>query len=139
VPFTPPEKCTDTAHGAAIASDTSAAEGLPPDRTPPTGFPPRILVGETHVFDTEAMLSFYGSGDELNLAFNFLLLHSRFEADAMRTAPVWTRPEAERKVSLEDSDRRALIRTLADELRRQIPVTRVAAERSPRSTRRTGT
>jgi hypothetical protein len=47
----------------------------------------------------------------------------------MRTAPVWTRPEAERKVSLEDSDRRTLIRTVADELRRQIPVTRVAAER----------
>src|SRR6266481_4049014 len=38
----------------------------------------------------------------------------RFEADAMRTAPVWIRPEAERKVTLEDSDRRALIRTLAD-------------------------
>jgi alpha-glucosidase len=65
--------------------------------------PPRILVGETHVFDTEAMLSFYGRGDELNLAFNFLLLHSRFEADAMRKVvedtvaamppeswPVWT-------------------------------------------------
>jgi alpha-glucosidase len=65
--------------------------------------PPRILVGETHVFDTEAMLSFYGAGDELSLAFNFLLLHSRFEADAMRKVveetlaaipaeswPVWT-------------------------------------------------
>src|SRR5436305_951273 len=65
--------------------------------------PPRILVGETHVFDTEAMLSFYGTGDELNLAFNFLLLHSRFEADAVRKVvedtlaaipseswPVWT-------------------------------------------------
>jgi alpha-glucosidase len=65
--------------------------------------PPRILVGETHVFDTDAMLSFYGRGDELNLAFNFLLLHSRFEADALRKVvegtlaampaqswPVWT-------------------------------------------------
>ena len=49
------------------------------------------------------LASFYGTGDELNLAFNFLLLHSRFEADAMRKVvedtvaaippeswPVWT-------------------------------------------------
>jgi diadenosine tetraphosphate (Ap4A) HIT family hydrolase len=53
----------------------------------------------------------------------------RFEADAMRAAPVWMRPEAERNVALEDSDRRALIRTLAGDLRRQIPATRVAVER----------
>jgi diadenosine tetraphosphate (Ap4A) HIT family hydrolase len=53
----------------------------------------------------------------------------RFDADAMRAAPVWTRPEAERKVALEDSDRRALIRTLTDELRRQIPAARVVLER----------
>jgi diadenosine tetraphosphate (Ap4A) HIT family hydrolase len=53
----------------------------------------------------------------------------RFETDAMRVAPVWLRPEAERKVALEDSVRRALIRTLADELRRQIPAARVAVER----------
>jgi len=53
----------------------------------------------------------------------------RFEADAMRAAPVWMRPEAERKVALEDSDRRALIQTFASELRRQIPAARVAVER----------
>jgi diadenosine tetraphosphate (Ap4A) HIT family hydrolase len=53
----------------------------------------------------------------------------RFEADAMRAAPVWMRPEAERKVTLEDSDRRGLIRTLADELRRLMPAARVVAER----------
>ena len=47
----------------------------------------------------------------------------------MRAAPVWMRPEAERKVALEDSDRRELIQTLADELRRQIPGARVAAGR----------
>jgi alpha-glucosidase len=65
--------------------------------------PPRILVGETHVFDTGTMLSFYGTGDELHLAFNFLLLHSSFEADALQKVvedtfagipaeswPVWT-------------------------------------------------
>lgn len=53
----------------------------------------------------------------------------RVEADAMRAAPVWMRPEAERKVALEDSDRRALIQTFASELRRQIPAARVAVER----------
>jgi alpha-glucosidase len=65
--------------------------------------PPRILVGETHVFDTDTLASFYGAGDELDLAFNFLLLHSRFEPDALRKVveaelaalppgawPVWT-------------------------------------------------
>jgi diadenosine tetraphosphate (Ap4A) HIT family hydrolase len=53
----------------------------------------------------------------------------RFEADAMRAAPVWMRPEAERKASLEDSDRRALIQTLASELRRRISEARVAVNR----------
>jgi len=53
----------------------------------------------------------------------------RFETDAMRAAPVWMRPEAERKVTLEDSERRALIRTLGAELRRQISTARVAVER----------
>ncbi len=53
----------------------------------------------------------------------------RFEADAMRAAPVWMRPETERKVALEDSDRRTLIQTLGGELRRQIPSARQAIER----------
>jgi diadenosine tetraphosphate (Ap4A) HIT family hydrolase len=44
----------------------------------------------------------------------------RVKADAMSAAPVWMRPETERKVALEDSDRRALIRRLAEELRRQV-------------------
>jgi alpha-glucosidase len=66
--------------------------------------PPRILVGETHVFTQEELASFYGKGnDELHLAFNFLLLHSRFQPAALRAAvegelallpadawPVWT-------------------------------------------------
>jgi hypothetical protein len=46
----------------------------------------------------------------------------------MRAAPIWMRPETERKVTLEDSDRRALIRILAGELRRQIASARVAPE-----------
>lgn len=48
----------------------------------------------------------------------------RFATDAMRAAPVWMRPEVERKVTLEDSERYALIRTLANGLRRQIPAAR---------------
>ena len=53
----------------------------------------------------------------------------RFEADPMRTAPVWMRPETERKVALEESDRRVLIQTLGAELRRHFPTARVAVER----------
>jgi hypothetical protein len=47
----------------------------------------------------------------------------------MRLAPVWMRPESERKVILEDSDRRALIGTLGAELRRQFPDARLAVQR----------
>ncbi len=46
--------------------------------------PPRLLLGETHVFDVEQVMSFYGSGDELQLAFNFLFLFSHFDAAAVR-------------------------------------------------------
>ena len=53
----------------------------------------------------------------------------RVETDAMRAAPVWMRPEAERKIALEDSDRRGLIQTLGAELRRQISAARIAIER----------
>ncbi|HEY5012933.1 MAG TPA: alpha-amylase family glycosyl hydrolase [Acidimicrobiia bacterium] len=65
--------------------------------------PPRILVGETYVLEPELFASFYGRGDELNLAFNFMLLHSDFSAGQLRAAveaserllpadcwPVWT-------------------------------------------------
>ncbi len=48
--------------------------------------PPRVLVGETYVLDPNAFASFYGAGDELNLAFNFMLLHSEFVAPALRNA-----------------------------------------------------
>jgi diadenosine tetraphosphate (Ap4A) HIT family hydrolase len=53
----------------------------------------------------------------------------RFASDTMRLAPVWMRPEPERKVTLEDSDRRALIRSLGAELCRQFPDARLAVER----------
>jgi len=65
--------------------------------------PPRILIGETHVFDTKELASFYGDGDELNLAFNFPFIHSEFEMEELRRVveetdhglpstawPVWT-------------------------------------------------
>lgn len=53
----------------------------------------------------------------------------RYQADAMRAAPVWTRPEAERMVALKDSDRRSMVRALGAELRRQIAAARVAEAR----------
>jgi alpha-glucosidase len=65
--------------------------------------PNRILIGETYVLDPKMFASFYGNDDELNLAFNFMLLHSHFSASELRAAvehaeehlpasawPVWT-------------------------------------------------
>jgi len=46
--------------------------------------PPRVLLGETHVFDVDTLVSFYGDGDALQLAFNFMLLDSKFDAAALR-------------------------------------------------------
>ncbi|MCU1458152.1 MAG: glycosidase [Actinomycetia bacterium] len=45
--------------------------------------PPRLLLGETPVWKPSILASYYGEGDELDLAFNFILLESPFEADAM--------------------------------------------------------
>lgn len=46
--------------------------------------PERILVGETYVLDLESLMPFYGSGDELNLAFNFLFVHADLDAEDLR-------------------------------------------------------
>jgi diadenosine tetraphosphate (Ap4A) HIT family hydrolase len=46
--------------------------------------------------------------------------------DPMRLAPVWNRPESERKRALPDNDRRALIASLRTELARLIPAGRFA-------------
>jgi alpha-glucosidase len=46
--------------------------------------PARLLLGETHVFDLEELVSFYGRGDELQLAFNFCFVHAPFAAGALR-------------------------------------------------------
>ncbi len=64
---------------------------------------PRVLVGETWVFDLAQLVAYYGQGDELHLNFNFLFLHTPFEAAPLREAveameaalpghawPVWT-------------------------------------------------
>jgi alpha-glucosidase len=45
--------------------------------------PGRILVGETHVFDYDTLASFYGTDDELHLAFNFMMLHAPFDATTL--------------------------------------------------------
>ena len=65
--------------------------------------PPRILLGETYVRDVKTMGRFYGTGDELHLAFNFTYLHAPFQARALAQVvaeservipdvgwPVWT-------------------------------------------------
>lgn len=51
----------------------------------------------------------------------------RYESDPMRRAPVWARPEAERKVALGEHQRRALIGSLGTELKRLVPPARLAA------------
>ena len=48
----------------------------------------------------------------------------RYAEDPMRLAPVWLRPESERKAALEDADRRALIAALRTEILRLIPAAR---------------
>jgi alpha-glucosidase len=46
--------------------------------------PPRILVGETWLFDLARLASFYGTGtDELHLAFNFPFVFAPLEAEAL--------------------------------------------------------
>ncbi|MGD0290041.1 MAG: HIT family protein [Candidatus Binataceae bacterium] len=48
----------------------------------------------------------------------------RYAEDPMRLAPVWVRPEHERKVTLQDDDRRGLIRALRTDLVRVLPTAR---------------
>jgi alpha-glucosidase len=47
--------------------------------------PPRLLLGETYILDVERLRPFYGEGDELQLAFNFVFLHSPFNAAGLRS------------------------------------------------------
>jgi alpha-glucosidase len=65
--------------------------------------PPRILLGETFLLDLARMAAYYGTGDELNMAFNFPFVFSQFEAKQLKETveltesllpplawPVWT-------------------------------------------------
>ena len=54
--------------------------------------PPRLLLGETYVLDVERLRPFCGEGDELQLAFNFVFLHSPFTARGL--APIVGATEA---------------------------------------------
>jgi alpha-glucosidase len=48
--------------------------------------PGRVLLGEVYVLDVPRWASYYGSGsDELDLAFNFALVHSKLDASQMRS------------------------------------------------------
>jgi alpha-glucosidase len=48
--------------------------------------PGRVLLGEVYVLDVPRWASYYGSGsDELDLAFNFALVHSKLDANQMRS------------------------------------------------------
>ena len=49
----------------------------------------------------------------------------RYETDEMRHGPVWLRPESERKVPLEEDDRRALIDSIRHQLAIRFPDARV--------------
>jgi alpha-glucosidase len=64
---------------------------------------PRLLLGETWVYDLRRLAAFYGRDDELQLAFNFPLVFAAFSADALASivastlaalpaggCPVWT-------------------------------------------------
>jgi alpha-glucosidase len=46
--------------------------------------PPRILVGETYVLEPDKLAAFYGHGDEVNLAFNLMFLHAKFDPNEIR-------------------------------------------------------
>ncbi len=65
--------------------------------------PERLLLGETWVMDTEQMATYYGEGDELQLAFNFSFFFCDFDMGQMSSmvertlaclppggCPVWT-------------------------------------------------
>ena len=47
------------------------------------------------------------------------------EADEMRRGPIWLRPESERKVTLDENDRRALIGSLRSQLAIRFPDARI--------------
>jgi len=55
-------------------------------------------------------------------------LFPRYADDELKHGPVWIRPEAQRRVALEEHDRRALIASLRAEISRRIPLARLALD-----------
>ena len=49
----------------------------------------------------------------------------RYENDELRFGPVWLRPEAERKVPLDENDRRALMASIRQQLALRFPNARI--------------
>ena len=49
----------------------------------------------------------------------------RYETDQMRHGPVWLRPESERKVALDENDRRALLDSIRHQLAIRLPDARI--------------
>lgn len=56
-----------------------------------------------------------------------LLPRQQTEADAMRRGPIWLRAESERKVTLDENDRRALIGSIRNQLALLFPDARIPA------------
>ena len=54
-----------------------------------------------------------------------LLPRQETETDEMRRGPIWLRPESERKVPLDENDRRALIDSLRSQLAIRFPDARI--------------
>ena len=50
----------------------------------------------------------------------------RFETDEMRHGPIWLRPESERKVTLDENDRRSLIGSIRHQLAIRFPDARIS-------------
>jgi alpha-glucosidase len=46
--------------------------------------PPRLLLGEAYSLDVPQWTTYFGSGDELDLSFAFMLTHAALDAEAMR-------------------------------------------------------
>ena len=49
----------------------------------------------------------------------------RYETDEMRHGPIWLRPESERKVTLDENDRRSLIGSIRHQLAIRFPDARI--------------
>jgi diadenosine tetraphosphate (Ap4A) HIT family hydrolase len=54
-----------------------------------------------------------------------LLPRQAIEADELRRGPIWLRPESERKVSLDENDRRALVASLRTQIANRFPDARI--------------